>query len=74
MHPRTYKSGSTPGTSPHPRWKEQLNRAAVTEDAIALARRVARLNPDAGEIGEGMLRTLQAEATQVVEQWEAREG
>lgn len=35
---------------------------AAAPDLLAAARRVANLNPDAGEIGAGMLRTIVAEA------------
>lgn len=35
--------------------------------ALALAQRIANLNPDAGEIGEGMLRSLVEDAQRVVE-------
>lgn len=37
-----------------------------TEQLEALAEKVARLNPDAGEIGEGMLRQLIEEAQEVL--------
>ena len=44
-----------------------LKEAGETpSDALALARRVANLNPDAGEIGEGMLRSLVEDARRIV--------
>lgn len=41
--------------------------AETPSDALALARRVANLNPDAGEIGEGMLRSLVEDARRIVD-------
>lgn len=42
---------------------ERIVEAVNAHDAlVAAARRVARLNPEAGEIGDGMLRTIVAEA------------
>lgn len=36
------------------------------DDKIALIKRIARLNPDAGEIGAGMLRQLVVDARSIV--------
>lgn len=41
---------------------------AATPGLLVLAQRVARLNPDAGEIGAGMLKSLVTDARAVVQQ------
>lgn len=51
-------------------WEERnrMTRAiCVTPEALALARKVARLNAAAGEIGAGMLANLVAEAREIIE-------
>lgn len=47
---------------------ESANRSgeAATPHLIALAKRVARLNPDAGEIGPGMLASLVTDARRIL--------
>lgn len=46
--------------------KKKPKLETAPSDALALAKRVANLNPDAGEIGEGMLRSLVEDARRIV--------